>query len=123
MIVANEHIENKQNGLMSHLMQQREVGETQHERERVRLTDGSSIAIPCVFSAETTGAGFGAVVDDVGGGGGEVVLGVVGRENISSSCNENDDMVFFCCQALRSRSSGETMTRNKNKHDNCTRQI
>lgn len=35
------------------------------------------------------------VIDDVDGGG-LVVLGVVGRENISSSWKQKDDILFLC---------------------------
>lgn len=53
-------------------------------RRKRKLADGSSIAIPCVFSADATGADIGiVVVVDIGGG--VVVLGVVGCEDISSS--------------------------------------
>lgn len=73
--------------------------------KKKKLADGSSIAIPCVFSADTTGAGTDvvAVVDGVvvvlvvvviadDKGDGVLVLGVVGNENIPSSCNNKDDI-------------------------------
>ncbi len=58
---------------------------------RKKLADGSSIAIPCVFSADATEAGIGIVVV-VDNRGGVVILGVVGCEDISSSYNNKDDV-------------------------------
>jgi hypothetical protein len=61
------------------------------DKNKDKLADGSSIAIPCVFSADATGADIGIVVV-VDSRGGVVVLGVVGCEDISSSCMNKDDI-------------------------------
>ncbi len=71
-------------------------------KKKRKLTDGSSIAIPCVFSADVTGAGIDVVVvvdDDDGDG--VPVLGVVGGENISSSCNNKDDIFLSNYKSTR----------------------
>ncbi len=70
------------------------------ERKWEKLADGSSIAIPCVFSADTAGPGIDVVIV-VDSGGGEVVLGVVGIEAISSSCNNKDDIVLLNFRSIK----------------------
>jgi hypothetical protein len=75
--------------------------------KKERLADGSSIVIPCVFSADATGAGADVVVvvvvvvDDEGDS--APVLDVVGSENISSSCNNKDDIFLVKLQIDKRR--------------------
>jgi hypothetical protein len=76
------------------------------KKKKKKLADGSSIAIPCVFSADATGAGTDVVVvvvvvDDDEEGDGVPVLGVVGSENISSSCNNKDDIFLSNYKSTR----------------------
>jgi hypothetical protein len=82
---------------MSHLIKYKQINRWKAKgKKEKKLADGSSIAIPCVFSADATGADIGIVVV-VDNRGGEVVLGVVGCEDISSSYykKENIDLSKF----------------------------
>lgn len=78
---------------MSHLIREgKESMSTNTSSEKRTLADGSSIAIPCVFST-TDG------------------VDVVGCENISSYNNNKDDNMVLSTNVSRTRERGEQMSR------------